>query len=227
MVETATTRPPRRVTSRATPPPTLPNPSMATERPSQPEPHPARSAASAAAATPYPVSTSSNGTPSTTAPMAPGAARRSRNGAKSSSAVPISGPVRNRPAATSGRTSAQNRLIRASLAARSAGSPRTPALAPPTRSPSAANLYVIARASNATSVTLTPGASRVPPADTGTPGRSNTTNPGTEPSSTISGPPSPRPASGSPATRHSLPDRSARTPYVHSRHPALATATAR
>ena len=136
-VDTATTRPPRRVTSRATPPPTLPNPSMATERPSQPQPHLALSAASAATATPYPVSRSSNGTPPTTARMAAGAARRSRSGAKSSSAVPMSGPVRNRPASASGRISAQNRAIRAALPA---GSPRTPALAPPTRSPSAANL---------------------------------------------------------------------------------------
>src|SRR5580698_4203624 len=47
----------------------------------------------------------------------------------------------------------------------------------------------MARASNATSATLTSGASRVPPADTGTPGRSNTTKPGTELSSRISGPP--------------------------------------
>ena len=51
-VDTATTRPPRRMTSRATPPPTLPKPSMAAERPSQPQPHSAPSAASAAAATP-------------------------------------------------------------------------------------------------------------------------------------------------------------------------------
>ena len=171
---------------------------MATERPSRPfdpfepvEPvDPPPRAVSAATATPYPVSRSSNGTPATTARIAAGAARRSRNGAKSSSAVPISGPVRNRPASVSGRTAAQNRAIRAALPARSAGSPRTPALAPPTRSPSAANLYVIERASTATSATLTSGASRVPPADSGAPGRSNTTNPGTEPSSTTSALPS-------------------------------------
>jgi len=72
--------------------------------------------------------------------MAAGAARRSRSGAKSSSAVPMSGPVMNRPASVSGRTSAQNRAISAALPARSAGSPRTPALAPPTRTPSAAYL---------------------------------------------------------------------------------------
>ena len=118
---------------------------MAAERPSSPfEPFdpsvPPPRAVSAATATPYPVSRSSNGTPATTARIAAGAARPRRNGAKSSSAVPMSGPVRNRPASVSGRTSAQNRAIRAALPARSAGSPRTPALAPPTRSPSAANL---------------------------------------------------------------------------------------
>ena len=90
--------------------------------------------------TPYPVTTSSNGTPSTTELIAVGAARPARNGAKSSSAVPMSGPVTKRPASTIGRTSAQNRVIRAALPARSAGSPRTPALAPPTCWPSAANL---------------------------------------------------------------------------------------
>ena len=106
-VETATTRPPRLTTSRATPPPTLPNPSIATDRPSHPPPRPARRAVSAATVTPYPVRTSSNGTPSTAACMAAGAARRSRSGVKSSSDVPMSGPVRNRPASTSGRISAQ------------------------------------------------------------------------------------------------------------------------
>ncbi len=125
------------MTSRATPPPTLPNPSMAAERLSQPQPHSAASAASAAAATPYPVSTSSNGTPPTSARMADGTGRRSRSGAKSSSDVPMSGPVTNRPALTSGPTSAQNRAISAALPARSAGSPRTPALAPPTCTPMA------------------------------------------------------------------------------------------
>ena len=45
-------------------------------------------------ATPYPVSTSSNATPSITALIADGAARRSRSGPNSSSAVPMSGPVR-------------------------------------------------------------------------------------------------------------------------------------
>ena len=115
---------------------------MATERPSSPfEPSDALPrAVSAATATPYPVSRSSNGTPATTARIAAGEARRSRNGAKSSSAVPMSGPVRKRPASVSGRTSAQNLAISSALPVRSAGSPRTPALAPPTRSPSAANL---------------------------------------------------------------------------------------
>ena len=69
-----------------------------------------------------------------------GVARRSRSGAKSSSVVPMSGPVSSRRASVSGATSAQNRAIRVALPARSAGSPRTPALAPPIRAPSAANL---------------------------------------------------------------------------------------
>src|SRR6266851_1808911 len=59
----------------------------------------------------------------------------------------------------------------------------------------------MARASSATSAVVTSGAKRVPPADTGAPGRSNTTNPGTKPSSMISGPPRSRRASGSPAMR--------------------------
>src|SRR5579859_6849053 len=46
----------------------------------------------------------------------------------------------------------------------------------------------MARASSATSATLTSGASRVPPADSGAPGKSNTTKPGTELSSRTSGP---------------------------------------
>jgi hypothetical protein len=72
--------------------------------------------------------------------MAGGTARPSRSGSKSSSDVPMSGPVTNRPAVTSGATSAQNRAISTALPARSAGSPRTPALAPPTCQPSAAYL---------------------------------------------------------------------------------------
>jgi hypothetical protein len=113
---------------------------MATEQPLQPPPHRTLSAAPAAAATPYPVSRSSNGTPSTTALIAAGEARCSRSGAKSSSAVPMSGPVSSRPLSVSGAISAQNRAISAALPGRSDGSPRTPALAPPVRSPSAANL---------------------------------------------------------------------------------------
>ena len=70
----------------------------------------------------------------------PGAPRPWRSGAKSSSDVPMSGPVTNRPPLTSGATSAQNRAISEALPAWSAGSPRTPALAPPTCQPSAAYL---------------------------------------------------------------------------------------
>ena len=97
----------------------------------------------------------------------------------------MSGPVRNRQASVSGRISAQYRPI---SPARSAGSPTTPAFAPPTRSPSTANLYVIARASSATSPTVTSRATRVPPAETEAPARSNTMNPGTDPSITTWGP---------------------------------------
>jgi hypothetical protein len=57
----------------------------------------------------------------------------------------------------------------------------------------------MARASSATSAALTSGASRVPPADTAAPGMSNTRKPGTEPSSTMSGPPRPGPAASSSA----------------------------
>src|SRR5208282_1627896 len=56
-----------------------------------------------------------------------------------------------------------------------------------------------ARASNATSAAPTSSASRVPPADTAAPGMSNATKPGTDPSSTISGPPRSGPATGSSA----------------------------
>src|SRR6266849_3721875 len=59
----------------------------------------------------------------------------------------------------------------------------------------------MARASSATSATVTPGASRVPPAETSAPGRSNTTNPGTVISSTIAGPDRSRPVTRSAVTR--------------------------
>src|SRR5260370_20910379 len=55
----------------------------------------------------------------------------------------------------------------------------------------------MAGASSAPSAMVTSGAKRVPPADTGAPGRSNTTNPGTEPSSMTSGSPKSLRTSGS------------------------------
>ena len=116
------TRPPRRQTAPATPPPTLPNPSMATERPSQPDPDPdlerhLRSRRDAVTGQHvlerHAVHDGTHG--------------RRRRPALAQRREVLLGRAHVRPrqepaASTSGRTSAQNRAIRASLAASSAGS---------------------------------------------------------------------------------------------------------
>ncbi len=125
---------------------------------------------------------------------------------------------------------AKDRITRSLSAGSMAGSATIPALPPPWRNPAAAFLKVIARASRATSWTVTSGAIRTPPmagpaATLSTTTKPSSPTPGSRTSTTCAGPRS------SANTRHSLsimpPLASAVCPTRRSSPPASACSRSR